>query len=30
MVEQDGFRAEHEPVGWLNQAREFASALPPK
>ncbi|MGD2124476.1 MAG: TfoX/Sxy family protein [Desulfobacteraceae bacterium] len=30
MVEQDGFRADHDLASWLNQAREFASSLPPK
>ena len=30
MVEQDGFRADHDLASWLNQAKEFVSFLPPK
>ena len=30
MVAQDGFQADDDLAAWLNQAREFASALPPK
>ncbi len=30
MVEQDGFQADNDLAGWLNQAKEFVSSLPPK
>ncbi|MFH1008622.1 MAG: TfoX/Sxy family protein [Candidatus Latescibacterota bacterium] len=30
MVAQAGFPADHDLVNWLNQAREFAGALPPR
>jgi hypothetical protein len=30
MVGQDGFQAERDLVGWLNQAKEFVRSLPPK
>ncbi|MBW1783456.1 MAG: TfoX/Sxy family protein [Deltaproteobacteria bacterium] len=30
MVAQDGFRADHELAGWLNQAKTFVRSLPPK
>jgi hypothetical protein len=30
MVEQDGFQADYDLASWLNQAKEFASSLPPK
>jgi TfoX/Sxy family transcriptional regulator of competence genes len=30
MVEQDAFKADHELAGWLHQAKEFVSSLPPK
>ncbi len=30
MVEQEGFKEDGELKAWLNKAREFAKALPPK
>jgi len=30
MVEEERFEADHELAKWLNQAREYVSALPPK
>jgi len=30
MVGQEGFQAEQDLANWLDQAREFASSLPPK